>query len=139
MRVGGLQTSALALAGADGRSYTFRPLIKDASKLIPAEFIGTPLHDLVQDQMSAQHSAGALVVPVLARALGVLESELSLVVMPDDRLLGEFREDYRGLLGTIAVYPQVCLRQQSRIPRGRADSQYDQSLATSSGEPFRPI
>ena len=35
-RVGGQQTKVLALAGADGRSYTFRGLDKDASHLLAA-------------------------------------------------------------------------------------------------------
>ena len=104
-RVGGLQTSALALAGADGRAYTFRPAEKSATGLIPPEFIGTPLEDLVQDQMSAQNPAASVVVPELSEALGILETKHQLVVMPDDPLLGEFREDYKGMLGTISIFP----------------------------------
>ena len=107
MRVGGLQTASLAMKGADRRNYTFRPLIKDASKLLPEEFRGTPVDDLIQDQMSAQNPVGAIIVSELSEAAGVLEAKQSLVVMPDDELLGEFREDYRGVLGTIAVYPSA--------------------------------
>src|SRR6187200_2439567 len=35
--VGHGQSKALALKGADGRSYTYRPLLKDASGLLPTE------------------------------------------------------------------------------------------------------
>jgi len=105
MQVGGLQTTSLAMAGKDGKSYTFRPLNKRPDVLIPKEFRGTPVEWLVADQMSAQNPAGALFVHVLSNAIGVLEVESELVIMPDDPLLGEFREDFKGILGTIAEYP----------------------------------
>ena len=37
-RVGGMQTPGLALKGADGRSYTFRWIDKDPSRLLPEEW-----------------------------------------------------------------------------------------------------
>src|SRR5262245_15465914 len=40
-RVGGKQTKALALKGADGRSYTFRGLEKDVGGLLEEDFRGT--------------------------------------------------------------------------------------------------
>ena len=45
MRVGGLQTASLAMKGADRRNYTFRPLIKDASKL---EAIVTQVREMLE-------------------------------------------------------------------------------------------
>lgn len=105
MRVGGLQTASLAMVGEDGRSYTFRPLIKRPDALIPQEFMGTPLEWLIQDQMSAQHPAANLIISSLSKAIGVLEVEAKLVIMPDDPSLGEFRQDFQGILGTIAEYP----------------------------------
>jgi hypothetical protein len=105
MRVGGLQTASLAMVGKDGRSYTFRSLIKRADAIVPKEFLGTQVEWLIRDQMSAQNPAAALTVSVLSKAIGVLEVETRLVIMPDDPLLGEFREDFKNILGTIAEYP----------------------------------
>ncbi len=48
-RVGGLQTFGSAFFGADGRSYTFRSLVKDNSESLPADFKGTFVADAVQD------------------------------------------------------------------------------------------
>ena len=42
---------ALALKGADGRSYTYRPLLKDASGLLPVELRESKARDFVIDQM----------------------------------------------------------------------------------------
>ena len=107
-RVGGLQTAGLALRGADGRSYTFRGVAKDPTLILPEELQGTPIADIAQDQISASFPAGSLVAAPLARAAGVLQSLPRLVVMPDDARLGEFREEFAGMLGTIEEFPTAA-------------------------------
>ena len=57
--------------------------------------------DIFQDQISAAHPAGALVVPPLLDAVGVRSAAPRLVVMPDDPALGEFRQEFAGMLGTL--------------------------------------
>jgi hypothetical protein len=105
-RVGGQQTRGLALRGGDGRDYTFRALDKDPTNILPEELRDTFVEALVQDQMAAQHPAGALVAEVLSRAAGVPVLPMRLVVMPDDARLGEFRADLAGVVGTFGEYPQ---------------------------------
>ena len=104
-RVGGQQTLGLALAGADGRSYTFRGLDKDPSNILPEDLQDTFVEQLVQDQMSAQHPAGALVADEISKAVGVPTVPIRLVVLPDDPALGEQRKVFAGLVGTFAEYP----------------------------------
>lgn len=107
-RVGGQQTKGLALQGADGRSYTFRSLEKDPSALLGGEFEdlrGTPVEDLLHDQMGAQHPGSELVASALGRAAGLLVPQWRLVVVPDTPALGEFRADFAGAVGTFAVFP----------------------------------
>ena len=104
-RVGGLQTLGLAMTGADGRSYTFRSLVKDNSGSLPADFKGTFAADVAQDLLSASHPAATFVVPPLAVAAGVLHSVPRLVIMPDDPALGEFRELFADRLGTLEEFP----------------------------------
>jgi len=104
-RVGGQQTKGLALRGPDGRSYTFRSIDKDPSNILPEELQETFVEDLVQDQMSAQHPAAALVVDELSTAAGVPTVPIRIVVMPDDLVLGEFREDFARVVGTLSEYP----------------------------------
>lgn len=106
-RVGGQQTPGLALKGADGRDYTFRGLDKDPSEILPAEFRDTFIDKLLQDQIASSFPGGAVAVPPLLQAAGVLHAEPYLVVMPDDSLLGEFRPAFAGLLGTFEEFPRT--------------------------------
>lgn len=106
MRVGGQQSKGLALKGADGRDYTFRGVDKDPSSVLPEDLQGTVIDDIVQDQISAGHPAGAVVAEELSRAVGIPTVNSRIVVLGDDPALGEFREVFAGTLGTIAVYPQ---------------------------------
>jgi len=104
-RVGGQQTPALAMKGGDGRAYTFRPIEKDLEGLLPDGFSDTLSAAILQDQVAAAHPAGILMVPPLAEAVGVLNTDPRLVVMPDDPSLGEFRDTFAGMTGTIDLYP----------------------------------
>jgi hypothetical protein len=104
-RVGGLQTYGLAIAGADGKSYTFRSLVKDLGEALPEDFREYLADDVVQDQLSAAHPGAPLMVPPLAKAAGVMHNVPRLVIMPDDPALGEFREVFAGRLGTFEQYP----------------------------------
>jgi hypothetical protein len=105
-RVGGQQTLGLAMKGADGRDYTFRGLDKDPSEILPPEYRGTFVDDLLQDQIASSFPGGALAVAPLMQAAGVLHTTPFLVVMPDDSLLGEFRETFAGVPGSFEEYPR---------------------------------
>ena len=102
---GGFQTKSLWLRGADGKIYAFRSVYKNAIELVPPVLRGTYVEDLLQDQMSSQHPFAPLIVEEMMNAAGVLHSEPSLYVLPDDASLGEFRPDFGGILGTLAERP----------------------------------
>ncbi|ETW94394.1 MAG: hypothetical protein ETSY1_35065 [Candidatus Entotheonella factor] len=104
-RVGGLQTFGLAMAGADGRSYTFRGLVKDLGQSLPEDFQGYLIDDFVQDQLAALLPGAPVMVPPLAEAAGVYHTVPRLVIMPDDPALGEFRHIFAGMLGTLEEFP----------------------------------
>ena len=105
MRVGGLQTPGLALKGADGRSYSFRATVKDPAAAIPVEFQGSGVEVIADDLMSSSIPGSDVLVPPFAEAVGVLHVEPRLVILPDDERLGEFREEFAGLVGTFMEYP----------------------------------
>lgn len=106
--VGRLQTLGLALRGQDGRSYTFRAVHKDLVRVLPEELRDTAVGDIAQDMLAASVPAGGLAAVPIAVAAGVWQQQPRLFVMPDSPLLGEFREQFAGLLGTLAEYPTAA-------------------------------
>jgi hypothetical protein len=104
-RFGGLQTAVLGFRAPDGRSYTFRGTDKDPSVMLDPDLHGTVVETLVQDQMAAQHPAGPVATSVLAEAAGLLTIRERMVVMPDDPRLGEFRDEFAGMVGAFYEFP----------------------------------
>src|SRR5262245_714498 len=104
-RVGGRETKGLAMKGKDGRDYTFRSIDKDPTEILPEELRDTWVRNIVQDQMVAQQPAGAFIVDELQEAAGILHTAQHLVVMPDDPALGEFRQDFAGVVGQLYEFP----------------------------------
>jgi hypothetical protein len=102
---GGMQTRALRLASADGRQYVFRSIDKDPTPVLRSILHRTLINDAVQDQVSAELPAAALIVAPLLRAAGVRHATPVLVVLPDDSRLGEFRGAFAGMLGTLEESP----------------------------------
>ena len=105
-RGGGEQTKSIRFEGGDGRQYQFRSIDKDPSKALPLAFQETAARDVVRDQASAGHPVAALVIPPILNAVGVLHTEPRLAVLPtSDPRLGEFANEFGGMLGTIEERP----------------------------------
>lgn len=102
---GGMQTKSLKFTGADGRIYKFRSLDKDPAKVLPEALQRTLVADVLRDQVSSANPMAPLVAVPLLRAVGVLQAEPTLVLLPDSPALGEFRAEYGGLLGMIEIHP----------------------------------
>jgi len=100
-RTGGQQTRTLRLRNPEGREFFFRSIDKDPSGALPAELRGTVAGDVVRDQTSSALPGGPVVAARLLSAAGVLHDETRLVILPDDSLLGEFRADFAGVIGTL--------------------------------------
>ncbi len=105
-RGGGQQTKSLRFRGGDGREYQFRSLEKDPTGVLPPELRETFAVNLLRDQMSSGHPAGALVVAPLLEAAGVLHATPILVQLPDHPRLGDFRAEFGGLVGTVEERPR---------------------------------
>ncbi|MEJ2086464.1 MAG: hypothetical protein P8Y44_12435, partial [Acidobacteriota bacterium] len=105
-QVGGLQTPSLAMRGADGRSYTFRAVDKDATRMLPEEWHEAAAATIIQDQTSASYPGVFPFVNGFVEAIGLnVVRPQRLVVMPDDPRLGDHRETFAGMLGTFGEYP----------------------------------
>ena len=106
LRTGGFgQSISLHFTGEDGRRYTVRSLDKDPTKRIWDELKNTVVDDVLQDLISALLPTGALVVDPLMEATGILHAGHTLVVIPDDPRLGEYREEFAGLIGMRQEHP----------------------------------
>lgn len=104
-RGGSKETLSLRFRGVDGREYVFRSVDKEQYESLPEDLQGTLAATIVQDMVSAKHPGAALVVAPLVRAAGVLHATPRLAVMADHPILGEHREDFAGILGTIEERP----------------------------------
>ena len=101
---GGRQTLNLRFKGADGLPYTFRVLDKDPTKMLPPELKNTFAQDVLLDQVSSGFPTAPPVVDVLLRAVGIHPRDSRLFIMPDDSLLGQYREAFAGKAGILEVW-----------------------------------
>jgi hypothetical protein len=105
-RGGGNQTATLHMLDAAGRRWVFRSIDKrPGGEALPPTVRNTPMAEVVQDHVSMLHPGGHFVLPPILEAVGILHTPPTLFVMPDDPALGEFREEYAGMLGAIELRP----------------------------------
>ena len=78
---------------------------KDPKKVLPEEFRNTFIADVVQDQISTSHPMSAVIASELLDVAGVLNAKPILVILPDDERLGQYREEFAHLLGTLEEHP----------------------------------
>ena len=101
---GGAQTKSVRFLDSKGSEYVFRLVDKD-NQSVPEGFEGSIIESISRDQVSAHHPGSAMVAAELLDAVGILHVTPRLFVMPDDPLLGEFREEFAGELGMLEAYP----------------------------------
>lgn len=102
---GGMQTLSLRLEDKKGNEYTLRSVEKFPEKAVPEMLKKTFAQDLVQDQISAAHPYGALVVPYLAEAAGIYHTNPTVVFIPDDPKLGIYRHEFANVLALFEERP----------------------------------
>ncbi len=102
---GGMQTKTLHFKGKDGQKWKFRSLNKFPEATLPPDVKDTYVSDYMKDQISGSHPAAPLVLTPFMDSLGILNAPPTLWFMPDDPILGEFREEFRNLTGTMEVNP----------------------------------
>ena len=102
---GGKQTTSLQLQGKDGNVYQFRTISKDPSALLPEGLVKTFAEDFLQDQISSAHPYGGIIIPGMAKRIGIYYVSPQLVYMPHSRLLGPYIQQVGGELGTIEARP----------------------------------
>lgn len=104
-RGGGMQTLSLRLADSTGHEFALRSIEKFPEKAVPEILQKTFAQDLVQDQISAAHPYGALVIPGMAEAVGIYHTNPKLVYIPDDPRLGIYRKEFANTLSLFEERP----------------------------------
>ena len=102
---GGKQTTSLQFEGKDKNIYQFRSINKDPSVLLPQGFVKTFADDLLQDQISSANPYGGIIIPPMAKQIGIYYVNPQLYYMPFSRLLGPYIQQVGGKLGTIEARP----------------------------------
>jgi len=92
-RGGGQQTRSIRMEAPDGKQYVLRSVNKYVEKALEEEFRNTIAEAVVQDGISSSHPYGAVTIPPLANAAGVMHTNPRIVWVPDDPHLGIYRKD----------------------------------------------
>lgn len=101
----GQQTISVRFKSANGNTWVFRGVDKDARKSLDPELRDSLAGELFRDvTTTTQHPVGALVVAPLLEAVDVLHATPELCVIPDDPRLGEYR-DFAGVMGLVELHP----------------------------------
>ncbi len=104
-RGGGMQTKSLQFKGKDGKIWKFRSIEKDPSKILPDDLRESIAEDIVQDQISSANPFAPLIVTPLLDVVGIFEAEPKLIFLSDDEKLGEYKDEFGGILGFIEEHP----------------------------------
>jgi len=96
---GGFQTLSMTLEDGQGREYALRSIDKTPARTLPKVLRHTFVMNLVRDATSAAMPYGALVVPPLAEAAGVLHTNPQMFyVSGQEQRLGPSSELFQGKL-----------------------------------------
>lgn len=102
---GGMQTLSLRLADSAGQEYTLRSVEKYPEKAVPEILKKTFAQDIVQDQISAAHPYGALVIAPMADAVGIYHTNPEVVYIPNDPALGLYQKEFANTLALFEERP----------------------------------
>jgi surface antigen Omp85-like protein len=100
---GGKQTHSLHLKSGDGRNWVLRSIKKFPEKVIAPELQGTIFDKLIRDGVSGSYPYSGLSIGTLAHAAGVPFFPNTIVYIPDDPALGEFRSKYKNTLSLLEL------------------------------------
>src|SRR5688572_7809514 len=102
---GSYQTKNLRLVNPKGREFVVRSIDKDPSQTLSPSMRKSFVGRLLRDQTSVVHPYGALIIPPMAEAGGILHANPRLFVLPDDPALGEFRGEFANMLVILEERP----------------------------------
>lgn len=111
-RGGGFQSHSLRLVDKQGKEWVLRSVEKYPESLLPEDLRGTFVNDVLKDNMSAANPFSALIVPDIAKAVGVAHTQPVIGWISPDVNLGKFASVFANTL---------CLLEE-REPTGESDN-----------------
>lgn len=102
---GGRQSKTLRLKNDAGKEYVMRSIDKSFGKALPELYRGTFIENIMNDQVSIAEPYAALIIPVLAKAAGILHTNPVIGYIPRQKALGEFDEEYGNSLYLVEQRP----------------------------------
>lgn len=111
-RGGGFQSHSLRLEDKDGKEWVLRTVVKYPEVLLPENLRKTFVSDILKDNMSAANPFSALIVPDIAKAVGVPHAEPIIGWISPDANLGKYASVFANTL---------CLIEE-REPTGKSDN-----------------
>ena len=101
VKLGGRQTKSLYMHDKGGIQWVLRTVDKSFEKFIPRSLKHTFVEKDFQDMVSASYPYAALIVPTLAKALGLNAPDPKLFFVPNDTAFGEYRQAFANTVCTL--------------------------------------
>jgi hypothetical protein len=111
-RGGGFQSHSLRLIDKAGKEWVLRSVEKYPESLLPADLRKTFVNEILKDNMSAANPFSALIVPDIAKAVGIAHTEPIIGWISPDINLGKYASVFANTL---------CLLEE-REPTGKSDN-----------------
>ena len=73
---------------------------------LPPDFEESLVADLMQDQISVTNPAASVIVSNLMDAVNILNAPPTIYVMPESKILGDYKDEFAGILGAIEEDPE---------------------------------
>ncbi len=106
IRTGGnSQSTTLWLRAADGKTWMLRSIDKATARSWSPQMRRTLAGTVIQERIGLQHPYGALMVPPLGDAVGMLHTNPRLVYVPDDPRMGPFQGVLAGQIVLLEERP----------------------------------
>lgn len=98
------ETRTLLFKGSGGRIWKFRSLNKFTTVTLPADVQNSYVGNFFQEMTAAAFPAATPLLTPMMDSLGIIHSNPFLCFLLDSPILGEYREEFRNLPGTIEPF-----------------------------------
>lgn len=116
---GSVKANSLYLYDYSGMAYRFRKLRKTKTRFLPDELYVFLVEDVIEELFSTTNPLAVRLASPLINAVDVIKTNAELCYLKDSPLLGEYRGEFSGEIGTIEFYPD---NRESDVSIAGADS-----------------